>query len=83
MDWSDRAACLGAEPETFFPVGSAGASLDETAQAKAVCARCDVVDECRDYALATRQPFGVRGGLDEAERQQIWGAPRPVELVSR
>ena len=71
MDWYDRAACASAEPETFFPVGSGGAAVDEVAAAKAVCARCSVQSECRDFALATRQPFGVWGGLDEDQRRLL------------
>ena len=71
MDWSDRAACLSAEPEQFFPVGGAAAASWETTAAKQVCAGCAVITECRGYALATRQPFGVWGGLDEEERRAV------------
>lgn len=72
MEWSDRAACLTAEPETFFPVGSGGAALDDVSAAKAICAGCAVLEQCRRYALATRQPFGVWGGLDEEQRRALW-----------
>src|SRR3954469_15421360 len=71
LEWSDRAACLSAEPEQFFPVGGAAAATWEAAMAKRVCAGCEVVVECRDYALATSQPFGVWGGLDEEERRAM------------
>lgn len=71
MEWSNQAACLTAEPEQFFPVGAAGAASWETAAAKAVCGQCAVVTDCRDYALRTRQPFGVWGGLDEDERRAL------------
>jgi WhiB family redox-sensing transcriptional regulator len=82
VNWSDQAACLTAEPETFFPVGSGGAALDEVSAAKAICARCPVLGECRAYALSSRQPFGVWGGLDEEERRAIWAAPlrQPVPV---
>jgi len=76
VEWSDRAACLSAEPEQFFPVGGAAAAAWETAVAKQVCAGCVVIDDCRDYALATRQPFGVWGGLDEEERRSLLAASR-------
>jgi WhiB family redox-sensing transcriptional regulator len=69
VEWSDRAACLSAEPETFFPIGTSGAALDEVTRAKLICAGCAVLDQCRSYALRTRQPFGVWGGLDEEERR--------------
>jgi WhiB family redox-sensing transcriptional regulator len=71
VEWSNRAACLSSEPEQFFPVGGAASARWETQSAKQVCARCQVIDECRDYALSTRQPFGVWGGLDEEERRAL------------
>jgi WhiB family redox-sensing transcriptional regulator len=80
VEWSDRAACLTAEPELFFPIGAGEASRAEIDAAKVVCARCSVIDDCRDYALATRQPHGVWGGLDEEERRALI-APRPVATV--
>jgi WhiB family redox-sensing transcriptional regulator len=81
VDWSNRAACLGAEPELFFPIGSGGAAIDEITAAKAVCATCAVLDECRDYALRTRQPFGVWGGLDEEQRRALWVTEREPALI--
>ena len=71
MDWTSRGACLTAEPEQFFPVGAAGAASREVQAAKAICAGCSVLEECREYALETAQPFGVWGGLDEEERRAI------------
>jgi WhiB family redox-sensing transcriptional regulator len=56
----------------FFPVGNTGVALDDVSVAKAVCQRCAVLTPCREYALRSRQPFGVWGGLDEAERRAIW-----------
>jgi WhiB family transcriptional regulator, redox-sensing transcriptional regulator len=82
VDWTNRAACLSAEPETFFPVGSTGRALDEVSVAKAICRTCGVLDECRDYALATRQPFGVWGGLDEEERRSAWAAQPAAALAT-
>jgi WhiB family redox-sensing transcriptional regulator len=80
VDWSDRAACLTAEPEQFFPVGTGGAMLREVEAAKAVCGTCPVLGECRDYAIATRQPFGVWGGLDEEERRELLTGRTPVAV---
>lgn len=80
MEWSDRAACLGADAEQFFPVGAGAAASWETAAAKRICAGCDVVAECREYALATRQTFGVWGGLDEEERR-VLARQRPLVRV--
>jgi WhiB family redox-sensing transcriptional regulator len=79
VEWSNRAACLSAEPDLFFPVGTTGVALDDISAAKAVCARCLVLSECRDYALRTRQPFGVWGGMDEDERKAMW-VGRPTDV---
>ncbi|MFR9802787.1 WhiB family transcriptional regulator [Pseudonocardia sp. RS010] len=69
MDWRNEAACRGQEPELFFPVGNAGPALAQTAKAKAVCARCPVRRQCRDWARA-HEDSGVWGGEDEYERRE-------------
>ena len=46
-DWGSRAACRSADPELFFPVSGAGPSVAQIAEAKTVCARCEVRSECR------------------------------------
>ena len=63
MDWRDKAACLTADPELFFPVGNTGPAVDQIDKAKAVCARCTVTEICLQYALETGQDSGVWGGL--------------------
>ena len=55
MDWRDKAACLTADPELFFPVGNTGPAVDQIEKAKAVCARCTVTEICLQYALETGQ----------------------------
>jgi WhiB family transcriptional regulator, redox-sensing transcriptional regulator len=42
--WVERAACLGADLEIFFP--PKGQSITE---ARAICADCPVLVECRSY----------------------------------
>jgi WhiB family redox-sensing transcriptional regulator len=39
--------------------------------AKALCARCPVIEQCREHALRVQEPYGVWGGLSEAERHQM------------
>jgi WhiB family redox-sensing transcriptional regulator len=34
--------------------------------------------ECLDHALSSGEPYGVWGGLSEAEREQVLHGPRPV-----
>jgi len=44
--WGPRAACRSADPELFFPVSGTGPSVAQIAEAKTVCARCEVRGEC-------------------------------------
>lgn len=56
----------------YHPDGERNPSRKQrTSRAKQVCSRCPVVMVCREFALHTREPFGVWGGLSEAERQMI------------
>lgn len=70
-DWRFRAAC-GDEPnkELWFPVGTSGPAMRQTAEAKTVCRRCPVITECLTWALETGQE-GVWGGMSEEERRRI------------
>lgn len=65
-DWMDDALCATTDPEAFFPDADQSA-----ARAKSICARCDVVAECLEYALATNQQYGVWGGKSVRDRAKI------------
>ena len=68
-DWRDQAVCTAVDPELFFPTAVGGRELArQEAAAKAVCARCPVLAQCRAWAMAAL-PHGVAGGLSEAERR--------------
>ncbi len=71
MDWRHRAACRAEDPELFFPVGNTGPSLLQIEEAKTVCRRCPVMEQCLDWALTTNQDAGVWGGLSEDERRSL------------
>jgi WhiB family redox-sensing transcriptional regulator len=71
MDWRHRAICRDEDPELFFPVGNSGPALLQIAEAKAVCERCPVMNECLNWALETGQDAGVWGGLSEDERRSL------------
>ncbi|MEV7734179.1 WhiB family transcriptional regulator [Streptomyces sp. NPDC088921] len=71
MEWLRRAACVGEDPELFFPVGTQGPALRDIAAAKRVCARCPVALECLDLALSGGQTSGVWGGTCEQERDAL------------
>jgi WhiB family redox-sensing transcriptional regulator len=68
-EWWSRAACATADPELFFPISYAGPALRQVAKAKAVCARCQIREECLGYALSAGPIQGVWGGTTEEERR--------------
>ena len=58
----------------FFPPPSferKSERIERERRAKAICAECGAQRECLDYALEIREPHGVWGGLNEAERTQL------------
>lgn len=66
MSWRTKAACLGLDPQTFYPETD-----DEAQAAKDVCAECPVQSACLEQALARREKDGVWGGCTERERRRI------------
>src|SRR5690606_26612296 len=66
--WRDGAACLGVDPDLFFPP-QGGAT--NGAEAKQICGGCPVQAECLDYAVTTAQKYGIWGGTNERERREI------------
>ncbi len=72
-DWQLQGACRGADPDLFFhPEGERGPrKYARDAAAKAICATCPVLVQCREHALRVREPYGVWGGLTEDEREAI------------
>jgi len=70
-DWRHRAACRDEDPELFFPIGNTGPALLQIEDAKAVCRRCDVIEQCGRWAFESGQDFGVAGGYSEDERRAM------------
>ena len=70
--WREQAECRGAaDPDLWFPLGNTGPALLQIEDAKAVCRRCDVVDQCLQWALESGQDAGVWGGMSEDERRAL------------
>ncbi|MGW7537793.1 WhiB family transcriptional regulator [Amycolatopsis sp. NPDC054798] len=65
--WMLNGACADSDPDLHFPVGEGPANAAQIAEAKAVCARCPVLEKCREYGMT--QPYGIWGGLTETERR--------------
>jgi WhiB family redox-sensing transcriptional regulator len=72
--WQLAAACRGPQSQAFFPPSHAERKEEKLARegrAKSICAECRVRVDCLDYALRIREPHGIWGGLNEAERKQM------------
>ncbi len=72
-DWMDDAACRGAPLNVFFP--GVGTNLRAWGIARTLCARCPVLDECRDWndemehgVISERQMAGFYAGETPDER---------------
>jgi len=72
--WQDDAACHGADASLFFAPNYFETREQKEArevQAKRICATCPVREPCLEYALRTRDPHGIWGGLNELERRRV------------
>lgn len=72
--WQVKAACRGPRADLFFPPNHFEKKVEKEArerQAKSICATCSVSTQCLDYAIRIREPHGVWGGLNEAERRSM------------
>ena len=60
-EWQYEAACRDLDTELFFhPEGERGSTRRRrAANAKAICATCPVIEQCRSYALAAQEPYGI------------------------
>ena len=60
-DWMDDGTCTQVDPELFF---------DDTTRdyALSLCAMCPVLKKCREWAVVTRLPAGVAGGMTATAR---------------
>lgn len=69
--WMLQGLCREVGPDPFFGDKGYSARL-----AKRICARCEVSEQCLDYAMTTRAvggaPLkGVWGGTTERDRRQM------------
>lgn len=72
--WQAHGLCRAVDSSIFFPPAHFEHKPEREArekQAKAICRECPVRIECLDWALQTREPYGVWGGYAESERKQM------------
>ncbi|MFG2937699.1 WhiB family transcriptional regulator [Streptomyces sp. NPDC048282] len=66
--WRKRAACSGADVETFFPLPG---DWSDRRRALEMCGRCPVLTQCRQYAISHGERHGIWGGLTEEARERM------------
>lgn len=71
-NWEIRAACRGVASSVFFsPDGERGiARARRESGAREICHDCPVLAQCRDHALSNGEPYGIWGGMTEADRRR-------------
>lgn len=70
--WREEAACKSYPAVLFFGLDDSESPVERRARedrAKEVCAVCEVRRECLEYAVLTKEPYGIWGGLTEIERK--------------
>lgn len=79
-NWQLKALCRGNHAHLFFPPSTFERKEDRERRelrAKAICNVCPVQQSCSLYALEIREPFGIWGGMTEADRKDVFaGAAR-------
>jgi len=78
MLWHLDAACVGTDPEVFFPLNLDPASPGMAA-AKRVCVGCPVQAECLADVMAAEDParrWGISAGTTPAERAALFATHR-------
>ncbi len=69
--WRNHAACYGEFAALFYPPlqpERRSAKNAREAQAKAVCATCEVREACLQHAIAFDERYGIWGGMTDRER---------------
>ncbi|TKS98941.1 WhiB family transcriptional regulator [Streptomyces lasalocidi] len=69
--WRDRAACVGEDPEIFFPLSEGLAAGADARAALAVCRRCPVLLDCRTWAVEHGEDDGIWGATTAAQRRAL------------
>jgi hypothetical protein len=82
--WQNRAACKGVPHEIFFP-DNPGGQESVYVQARNFCNKCEVSQQCLEFALefeqGKRDRFGMFGGL--SPRQRVVLDKQPVSIQIR
>lgn len=73
--WTAQAACLGTDPQLFFPEPTHGGAQGrrpshQIEQARHICLGCPVIADCLRHALEHVEA-GIWGGTTETQREEL------------
>ena len=74
MTWQRHGACVGKDPELWFPEKRHRGGTPTSDEPKRICASCPVQLECLRYALEQEPPqwrTGIWGALTPKERDDL------------
>ena len=74
VSWRVLAACRGGHAVHFFAPAHFERKPEKDLRegaARALCRVCPVQRECLEHSLATSEPHGIWGGLNELERRRL------------
>ena len=72
--WQMKGLCRGNHSYLFFPPSTVERKDERERReikAKAICSVCPVKEDCLEFALEIKEPYGIWGGLTETERRQV------------
>lgn len=71
-EWIDDALCAQVGGDDHF---AQRPDVEQMRRAMRVCARCDVVAQCLEYALRNNETRGIWGGKSPQQRRQMRREP--------
>ena len=69
-DWMDNALCRGKDTRNWYP-DKGGNNWTPYIEARDLCGRCPVNNDCLLYALRNKERFGLWGGIPERQRRPL------------
>lgn len=72
--WQMKGLCRGNHSYLFFPPSTVERKDERERReikAKAICSVCPVKEDCLEFALEIKEPYGIWGGFTETERRQV------------
>jgi WhiB family redox-sensing transcriptional regulator len=67
LSWQENGNCRNHPTDLFYPEMATRDGQLKARHAVSICRTCDVVSQCRSYAIEN-ESFGIWGGMTEGER---------------